>query len=117
MPAGAPGDGRQQLFAWLAVDPADGAVNLIYLERDRDAAGSPMRVVLARSEDGGGRFEHIAVPQAPFTCPADAYIGDYTGIAARDGLVVAAWTHCLTDGDLAVSAALLDLRAAGPGLR
>jgi hypothetical protein len=104
---GSPGDGRQQLFAWMAVDPADGSINVIYYEREQDSRQSPLSLKLARSMDGGQRFTQTEIAQPSFTCPDRAYIGDYSGIDARDGLIVPAWTSCVGEDRLAVSAAWL----------
>ena len=99
------GNGKAQLFTWMAVDPGDGSLNLVFLDR-RDTEGEAQGVMLARSTDGGRSFQNIPVHQDPFTCPESAFFGDYLAIAAHGGQVVAAWPHCLPEGDLVLSAAI-----------
>ena len=55
------GSGRHQFFVWLAVDPSDGQLHVVYHDR-LDAKTSDTRVVLARSEDGGRTWAQTAVP-------------------------------------------------------
>ncbi len=97
------GNGAAQLFTWMAVDPGDGSVNVVFLER-RDASDIANRVVLARSVDGGRSFASFPVEQPPFSCPTGAFYGDYIGVAARDGRIVAAWPACPDGGQLALFA-------------
>lgn len=100
-----PGNGKAQLFTWMAVDPVDGSVNLVFLDR-RDTEGAAQRVTVARSTDGGRTFVNLPVDQEPFTCPEAVFYGDYLAVSAFGGRVVAAWPHCLEHGDLALSAAI-----------
>jgi len=99
------GNGRAQLFTWMAVDPVDGSVNVVFLDR-RDSPGVDQGVTVARSTDGGRSFVNTIVDQEPFSCPESGFYGDYLAIDAHGGRVVAAWPHCLPGGDLALSAAL-----------
>ncbi len=46
------GNGRAQLFTWMAVDPTDGSLNVVFLDR-RITEGNAQTVTLARSTDGG----------------------------------------------------------------
>ncbi len=100
------GNGRPQLFTWMAVDPVDGSLNVVFLDR-RYGEGDAQGVTVARSSDGGRSFRNIRIDQNPFVCPESVFYGDYLGVAALDGRVVAAWPHCLEDGALALSAATL----------
>jgi hypothetical protein len=99
------GNGKAQLFTWIAVDPMDGSLNLVFLDR-RSTAGDFQAVTLARSTDGGRSFQNFAVDQSDFRCPDSVFYGDYLAIAAFGGRVVAAWPHCSESGELALSAAL-----------
>lgn len=99
------GNGKAQLFTWMSVDPVDGSVNVAFLDR-RDTEGEAQRVTLARSTDGGRTFRNHFVDQEPFVCPASVFYGDYIAVAAYGGRVVVAWPHCLSGGELAISAAL-----------
>jgi hypothetical protein len=83
--------GAAQLFTWFAVDPVDGAINVIFHDR-RGGKGTRTGVTLARSVDGGKTFVNYAVPVTPFDCCAKSgFFGDYNGIDAYGGRVVAAF--------------------------
>ena len=47
-------NGAVQFFTWMAVDPSDGSVNVLFYDR-RNRAGTRSGVTLARSTDGGGK--------------------------------------------------------------
>jgi hypothetical protein len=81
--------GAAQLFTWMAVDPADGAINIVFHDR-RGQQGTMTGVVLARSIDGGRTFVNHPVPTDPFDCcAASNFVGDYNGVDAYGGRVVA----------------------------
>ncbi len=83
--------GAAQLFTWLAVDPVDGALNLVFHDR-RGQRGTETGVTLARSVDGGRTFVNYPLPEIRFDCcAASEFFGDYNGIDAYGGLVVAAF--------------------------
>jgi len=98
------GNGRDQLFTWMSVDPWDGSLNVVFLDR-RETEGNAQSVTLARSTDGGRSFTNVPIQQEAFTCPESIFYGDYLAISAVQGRVVAAWPHCLDGGELALSAA------------
>ncbi|MFO8175485.1 MAG: sialidase family protein [Longimicrobiales bacterium] len=102
-----PANGKAQLFTWMAVDPVDGSVNVVFLDR-RNTEGTAQEVTLARSTDGGRTFRNLKVDQEPFSCSEAVFYGDYLAIAAHGGRVVAGWPHCLAEGSLALSAALFE---------
>jgi hypothetical protein len=85
-------NGADQFFQWLAVDPVTGAANLIFYDRRDDPGNSKAVVVLARSTDHGHTFRNYLWMKTPFD-PNNDFIGDYTGIAALDGLVYGVWTE------------------------
>jgi hypothetical protein len=85
-------NGADQFFQWLAVDAADGSVDVVFYDRRDDPENRRAVVVLARSTDGGQSFANYAWTTAPFD-PEGQFIGDYTGIAALQGLVYGAWTE------------------------
>ena len=99
------GNGKAQLFTWLAVDPTDGSVNVVFLDR-RNTEGAAQEVTVARSTDGGRSFVNTRVQTAAFLCSEAVFYGDYLAISAQGGKVVAAWPHCLEGGELALSAAV-----------
>lgn len=85
-------DGADQFFQWLAVDPADGAVNVVFYDRRGDPANRKQIVVLARSTDGGSSFNNFAWTSEPFDA-SGVFFGDYTGLAALNGRVYGVWTE------------------------
>ena len=86
------GNGAAQFFTWMAVDPADGSVNVVFYDR-RGLDGTMTGVTLARSLDGGRTFVNHPIDLDPFACNPDVFFGDYTGIDARDGLVIPIFMH------------------------
>jgi len=85
-------DGADHFFHWLAVDPANGDVDVVYYDRRDDPGNRRMKVVLARSTDGGKTFTNYAWMNEAFD-PAGVFMGDYTGIAALAGRVYGVWTE------------------------
>ena len=85
-------NGSEQFFQWLAVDPADGAANVIFYDRRRDPGNRKQTVVLARSTDGGRSFKNYSWTDEAFEA-ADVFFGDYTGLAAFGGRVYGVWTE------------------------
>ncbi len=85
-------NGAEQFFQWLAVDPTDGSVNVIFYDRRGDPQNRKQIVVLARSTDGGRSFTNYAWTDQPFEA-SDVFFGDYSGIAAYGGRVYGIWTE------------------------
>ena len=99
-------NGKAQFFTWMAIDPADGAVNIVFYDR-RDGKGTQTGLTLARSVDGGRTFVNHKIDLPPFNIHERAFFGDYSSISAYDGRVVPAFMHFVNErGDLAVSVAL-----------
>ncbi|HXG65735.1 MAG TPA: sialidase family protein [Blastocatellia bacterium] len=107
------GNGKAQFFTWMAVDPADGSVNVVFYDR-RDQEGTKTGLTLARSTDGGKTFVNYKINQEPFACNEKVFFGDYTGIDAYNGLVTPIYTHFVSEKDLAVSVALFRFK---PGMQ
>jgi len=85
-------DGVEQFFQWLAVDPVDGSVNLVFYDRRRDPQNRKQIVVLARSTDGGHSFANYAWTDNQFEA-GGVFFGDYSGLAAYGGRVYGVWTE------------------------
>jgi BNR repeat-like domain len=85
-------NGIEQFFQWLAVDPVDGAVNLVFYDRRRDPKNRKQIVALARSTDGGRSFNNYAWTDEPFEA-GGFFFGDYSGLAAYGGRVYGVWTE------------------------
>jgi hypothetical protein len=102
--------GAAQMFTWMAVDPADGAVNVIFHDR-RDLTGTMTGLTLARSVDGGRTFVNHRLPVEPFDCCAvSTFVGDYNGIDAYGGRVVAVFP-VLTGSEQRIMAAVMRFRS------
>jgi hypothetical protein len=84
-------DGADQFFQWMAVDPADGSVDVVFYDRRGDPENRKEAVTLARSTDGGKTFENYAWNAQAFDAEG-VFMGDYTGIAAMNGRVYGVWT-------------------------
>lgn len=103
------GNGVAQLFTWMAVDPSDGSLNLVFYDR-RGLKDTQTGVTVARSVDGGKTFVNYKVDQEPFAMNGGVFFGDYIGIAAHGGRVVAVYMHFIDRQKLALSAALFRFR-------
>src|SRR5262249_35925852 len=79
-------------FQWMAVDPADGSVNVIFYDRRGDPRNRAQTVVLARSTDGAQSFQNYSWTDQPFNARG-GFIGDYNGLAAMNGRVYGIWTE------------------------
>jgi hypothetical protein len=85
-------NGAEQFFQWLAVDPTDGSIDVVFYDRRGDPANRKQIVVLARSTDGGHSFSNYAWTDEPFEA-GGVFFGDYSGIAAYAGRVYGIWTE------------------------
>jgi hypothetical protein len=85
-------NGAEHFFQWMAVDPADGSVNVIFYDRRGDPKNRAQTVVLARSTDGGQSFQNYSWTDQPFSAKG-GFIGDYNGLAAMNGRVYGIWTE------------------------
>jgi hypothetical protein len=85
-------NGHDQFFQWLAVDPIDGSVNIVFCDRRADPENRKYVLVLARSTDGGRTFQNYAWSTKP-SDPKDIFMGDYMGIAAAGGRVYGIWAR------------------------
>lgn len=102
--------GAAQMFAWMAVDPGDGSINVVFHDR-RGLSGTLTSVTLARSIDGGRTYTNHSVPIEPFDCcAASTFIGDYNGVDAINGRVVAVFPAILA-GQQRIMAATMRFRA------
>lgn len=84
-------DGADQFFQWMAVDPADGSVNVVFYDRRADAENRKSTITLARSTDRGKMFTNYAWNPDAFDAQG-VFMGDYTGITALNGKVYGVWT-------------------------
>ncbi len=83
-------NGAEQFFQWLAVDPTDGSVNVLFYDRRGDPRNQKQIVALARSTDAGHTFKNYSWTDDPFEA-SGVFFGDYTGLAAYGGRVYGVW--------------------------
>ena len=98
-------NGKAQFFTWMAIDPADGSVNIVFYDR-RDGKGTQTGLTLARSVDGGRTFVNHKIDIPQFNVNERVFFGDYSSISAIGGRVVPVFMHFVSEGNLAVSVAL-----------
>ena len=99
-------NGHAQLFTWMAIDPVDGSVNVVFHDR-RNQPGTMTGVTVARSSDGGKHFINMPLPVPAFDCCAkSAFFGDYNAIDAYGGRVIAAFPILTATGQQKVQAAV-----------
>jgi len=87
-----PHNGAEQFFQWLAVDPLDSSVNVLFYDRRGDPVNRKQMVTLARSTDRGRSFSNYAWTDELFDA-SDVFFGDYTGLAAYGSRVYGVWTE------------------------
>ena len=102
-------NGRAQFFTWMAVDPADGSINVVFYDR-RDGSGTQTGVTLARSVDGGKSFVNHKIDLPLFAMNSRVFFGDYGSISASQGRVVPVFMHFVNEGSLAISVALFQFK-------
>ena len=85
-------NGAEQFLQWLAVDPVDGSVNVVFYDRRKDPANRKQIVVLARSTDAGRTFNNYAWTDEAFEA-GGVFFGDYSGLTAYGGRVYGVWTE------------------------
>ena len=100
------GNGRDQFFPWIDVDPLTGHVYVVFYDR-RATTGTNTEVWLATSVDGGGSFTEERISQSPFQPIATVFFGDYIGIAAQNGRVRPFWMR-LDGNQMSVWTALIE---------
>ncbi len=103
------GNGKEQFFTWMSVDPVDGAINCIFYDR-RNLEGTKTGVTLARSVDGGKTFKNYQIKIDPFECNKNIFFGDYIGIDSYNGEVIPAFMHYTNKKNIVISAAIFHFK-------
>lgn len=85
-------NGADQYFQWLAVDPATSDAYVLFYDRRNAERNEQQTMTLARSTDGGRSFKNYAWTTEPFRS-YEAFMGDYTGLAALNGRIYGVWTE------------------------
>jgi hypothetical protein len=86
------GNGRDQWFPWIAVDPK-GRVIVTFFDRRRDPSNRIYEIWGGISRDGGRTFDtNFLVSDASSNGDLNGFIGDYSGLAASNDRLYALWT-------------------------
>ena len=90
------GEEKIHFFPWITCDPTTGSLSAIFYD-DRNVGESELETWCANSMDAGNTWEDFKVSDVSFTPSpipglASNYMGDYLGIAARDGYVYPTFT-------------------------
>ena len=106
-----PGEFFSQFFPWMAVDPNDGSINIVWYDDRNDANrtdGTPLvDLFFASSTNEGASFsQNLRVSEGSSdvtTNFAPPFFGDYNAIDARGGVAFPFWTelerHCWPGGN------------------
>lgn len=84
--------GKHQFFPWLTIDQTNGHLYAVYYDR-REHEGNETDVYLAYSTNAGQNFTSIKISESSFVPDASVFFGDYTNIAAHDGVIATVWTR------------------------
>ena len=84
-------NGADQFMQWAATDPLTGDLYVVFYDRRGDPENNKATITLARSDNGGRTFRNCSWMGKPFD-PQNAFIGDYSGLAAYNGCVYGDWT-------------------------
>jgi hypothetical protein len=104
----AQGNGKEQWFPCLVVDPLDGSINIAYYDRGAQE-GTRTDVTLARSVDGGRTFVHCKLNDETYDLSKMGFFGDYLGIDSFGGRVAVLWMHPMDKPKrLGISSVVLD---------
>jgi hypothetical protein len=101
------GNGRDQFFPWMDVDPNTGLVYVVFYDRREHSDDLTTDVYLAVSDDGGETFLNEKISVEPFVPIPSVFFGDYIGISAYAGWVRPLWARM--DGSVtSIWTALID---------
>ncbi|MFN8547430.1 MAG: glycosyl hydrolase [Candidatus Eisenbacteria bacterium] len=106
------GNGKDQFFSWIDVDPTTGTVYAVFYDR-RGQSGVATDVYFAYSQDGGDHWVNEKVSATPFTPNESVFFGDYIGISAFAGRIRTLWMR-LDGNDLSLWTALIDRTTEAP---
>jgi hypothetical protein len=84
--------GTHQFLPAMTVDPETGHIFIVYYDR-RNYEDEQTDVYLAYSIDYGGTFKNVKISEEPFTPDADVVFGEYSNIAAYNGIITPIWTR------------------------
>jgi hypothetical protein len=91
---------RQQFFSWMTIDQTNGYLYFVFYDRRHHSTDST-DVYVAVSIDGGNTFINRKISETPFLPVSSVFFGDYTNIAAHNGIIRPIWTR-LNYGQLSI---------------
>jgi hypothetical protein len=91
---------HQQFLSWMTIDQSTGFLYFVFYDR-RNYEDDSTDVYLAVSMDGGNTFINRKISESPFFPMNQIFFGDYTNIAATNGIIRAIWTR-LNNGNLSI---------------
>jgi len=95
-----------QFFSWLTVDQQTGVIYVVFYDR-RNYDNEYTDVYMASSTDGGKTFLNERISESPFFPLSETFMGDYTNIAASNGVIRPVWTR-LDSNKLSIWTAIID---------
>jgi hypothetical protein len=84
--------GKHQYLPWLAIDPVTGYMYVVFYDR-REYDDAQTDVYVAYSTDAGNTFKNVKISESSFTPSDSVFFGDYTNIAAYNGMITPIWTR------------------------
>jgi hypothetical protein len=106
------GNGLDQFFTWMDVDPVTGSVYVVFYDRRDHPDDLTTDVYMAYSDDGGAHFTNEKISSTSFVPRSSVFFGDYIGVSAFAGRVRPLWMR-LDGTTLSVWTALIDRPTAG----
>ncbi|MBL8015722.1 MAG: exo-alpha-sialidase [Ignavibacteria bacterium] len=97
---------KHQFFSWLTIDQQTGIIYIVFYDR-RNYEDDHTDVYLASSSDGGRTFLNERISESPFFPLQETFMGDYTNIAASNGVIRPIWTR-LDSNKLSIWTAIID---------
>ena len=83
---------HHQFLTWMTIDQTTGFLYIVYYDR-REHQDNKTDVYLSVSKNGGESFKDFKISEKPFLPNDEVFFGDYTNIAAHNGVVRPIWTH------------------------
>jgi hypothetical protein len=105
-----------QFLNSMTVDQTTGYIYVLFYDRRNELLPWETEVYLAVSRDGGLTFSNEKISQSPFRPVASYFFGDYTGIAATNGIVRPVWAR-MDGGQTSVWTAMIDMRKSDSALK
>lgn len=96
---------KHQYLPSMAVDQITGYIYILYYGRD-NYDDDQTDVYLSYSADSGANFKTVKISENPFTPVSSSSLGDYTSIAAHDGIITPVWAR-MDDGKTSVWTAVI----------